>query len=140
MAIDVCYVDPRCDFLGSAEWRVDRGRQEAYRSDVYLSFVAIRSYVHYWLGFYVVMTQKLQNYFCGASPPGCWRKRANDARDWEIALAGRFTDWSAKLVEAVHQGNPPEDVVIQAMRVNDIVLAAISVEAFFETQTQTHTV
>ena len=47
--------------------------------------------------------------------------------------AARFTDWSAKLVEAVHQGNPPRDVVIQAIRINDIVLAGISVEAFFET-------
>jgi len=59
--------------------------------------------------------------------------RANDARDWEISLARRFTDWSAKLIEAVHQGNPPRDVVIQAIRVNDIVLASIGVEAFFET-------
>lgn len=59
--------------------------------------------------------------------------RANDARDWEITVAARFTDWSAKLVEAVHQGNPPRDVIIQAIRINDIVLAGISVEAFFET-------
>jgi hypothetical protein len=57
----------------------------------------------------------------------------NDARDWEISVARRFTDWSAKLVEAVRQGNPPLAAVIQAIRINDIVLATISVEAFFET-------
>jgi len=59
--------------------------------------------------------------------------RANDAREWEISVAMRFTDWSAKLVEAVRRGNPPLDIVIQAIRVNDIVLASISIEAFFET-------
>ena len=58
---------------------------------------------------------------------------ANDARDWEINVAMRFTDWSAKLVEAVKQGNPPLDIVIQAIRINDIVLASISIEAFTET-------
>ncbi len=67
-----------------------------------------------------------------------WKQRlaeslANDARDWDIAVAKRFADWSTKLVEAVDQGNPSRDVVIQAIRVNDIVLASISVEAFFET-------
>ena len=59
--------------------------------------------------------------------------RAKDARDWEVSVAKRFTHWSSKLVQAVHRGNPPQDVVIQAIRVNDIVLASISVEAFFET-------
>ena len=59
--------------------------------------------------------------------------RASDARDWEITVAVRFTDWSGKLVEAIHQGNPPFDAVIQAIRINDIVLASVSAEAFFET-------
>jgi len=59
--------------------------------------------------------------------------RANDAKNWEISVALRFTDWSAKLVAAVQQGNPPQDAVIQAIRINDIVLANISLEAMFET-------
>jgi len=59
--------------------------------------------------------------------------RANDAREWEISVAMRFTDWSAKLVAAVQQGNPPLDTVIQTIRINDIVLASISIEAFTET-------
>jgi neutral ceramidase len=59
--------------------------------------------------------------------------RANDAPDWEVSVAMRFCDWSANLVKAVQQGNPPLDTVIQAIRINDIVLASISIEAFFET-------
>lgn len=59
--------------------------------------------------------------------------RASDAREWEISVAMRFSDWSANLVQAVQQGNPPLDTVIQAIRIGDIVLASISVEAFFET-------
>lgn len=59
--------------------------------------------------------------------------RANDAREWEISVAMRYTEWSAKLVEAVQRGNPTLEVVIQAMRINDIVLASVSAEAFFET-------
>lgn len=59
--------------------------------------------------------------------------QANDAREWEISVATRFADWSAELVEAVRHGHPTCDVAIQAIRINDIVLAGISVEAFFET-------
>jgi hypothetical protein len=59
--------------------------------------------------------------------------QASDAREWEISVARRFSDWAGKLVAAVQQGNPPLDVVIQAIRINDIVLASISIEAFFET-------
>ena len=59
--------------------------------------------------------------------------RSSDARNWEISVAMRFTDWAEKLVEAVHRGNPPLDTLIQAIRINDIVLASASVEAFFQT-------
>lgn len=67
-----------------------------------------------------------------------WRRklahaRASDARNWEISVAMRFNDWAEKLVEAVDQGNPPLDTLIQAIRINDIVLASASVEAFFQT-------
>ena len=60
-------------------------------------------------------------------------RRANDARDWEINVALRFSDWADNLVAAVQQGNPPHESVIQALRINDIVLASVSVEAFFQT-------
>lgn len=60
-------------------------------------------------------------------------RRANDARDWEINVALRFSEWADNLVAAVQQGNPPHKAVIQAIRINDIVLASVSVEAFFQT-------
>jgi hypothetical protein len=59
--------------------------------------------------------------------------RSTDAQDWEISVALRFSDWADKLVAAVQQGNPPHEVVIQAIRINEIVLASVSVEAFFQT-------
>ena len=60
-------------------------------------------------------------------------RRANDARDWEINVALRFSDWADNVVAAVQQSNPPHESVIQAIRINDIVLASVSVEAFFQT-------
>ena len=59
--------------------------------------------------------------------------RASGARDWEISVALRFRDWASKLVAAVQQGNPSLEAVIQAIRVDDIVLASIGLEAFSET-------
>ena len=51
----------------------------------------------------------------------------------KISVATRFAYWADKLVVAVQQENPPLDAVIQAIRINDIVLASISLEAFFQT-------
>ena len=48
-------------------------------------------------------------------------------------MALRFSEWADNLVAAVKQGNPTHDAVIQAIRINDIVLASVSVEAFFQT-------
>ena len=67
-----------------------------------------------------------------------WQKkladaRASDAREWDISVAMRFEDWSARLVAAVQEGNPPQETVIQAIRINDIVLAGIGLETFTET-------
>jgi hypothetical protein len=57
----------------------------------------------------------------------------NRAQSWEIRVAARFAKWSRKLVEAVEDGHPTADLVLQAFRVNDIVFASLSVEAFYET-------
>lgn len=59
--------------------------------------------------------------------------RARGARDWEINVTTRFADWSDKLVEAIKTNRRTLDVGIQAIRINNIALATISVEAFFET-------
>ena len=60
-------------------------------------------------------------------------KQAGRAPTWEIRVAAKYTEWSKKLVEAVSDGNPTVDLVLQAMRVNDIVFTSLNVEAFFET-------
>ncbi len=70
------------------------------------------------------------------------REECHQARDkvvsqggevWEFLVTTRFADWSDRLVEAVESGVPSIDVVVQAVRINDIILAANSTEAFFET-------
>ena len=48
-------------------------------------------------------------------------------------MTTRFADWSDRLVAAVEAGGASIDVVVQAIRINDIVLAANSTETFFET-------
>lgn len=55
------------------------------------------------------------------------------AQTWEIRVAAKYADWSMKLVEAVEDGHPTADLMLQAIRVNDIMFAALNVEAFFET-------
>jgi hypothetical protein len=55
------------------------------------------------------------------------------AQTWEIRVAAKYTDWSRKLIEAVEDGHPTVDLVLQAVRVNNIVFSSLNVEAFFET-------
>jgi hypothetical protein len=60
-------------------------------------------------------------------------ERQKGAQDWEIRLAIKHVQWAEKLVEAVRAGNPTVDLVVQVIRVNDIAIAALSAEAFFQT-------
>lgn len=60
-------------------------------------------------------------------------RQAKRAQAWEIRVAAKYTEWSRKLIEAVQDGHPTADLVLQAMRVNDIVFTSLNVEAFFET-------
>ncbi len=55
------------------------------------------------------------------------------AQTWEVRVAAKYADWSRKLVEAVGDGHPTADLILQIIRVNDIVFAALNVEAFYET-------
>jgi hypothetical protein len=50
--------------------------------------------------------------------------------DRQIAVALRWADWAAKLVEAIQTNRRTLDMVIQVIRINDIVIAGLSVEAF----------
>ena len=67
-----------------------------------------------------------------------WRRlaeerRGGDALDWEIRAAQKYEHWAARLVAAVEDGRPAHELRVQAIRVNDIVLSALSMEVFFET-------
>jgi len=61
-----------------------------------------------------------------------------DALDWEIRSAKKYELWATKLVAAVEDGHPTHDLHIQAIRVNDVVIAAMDMEVFFETGLEIH--
>ena len=54
--------------------------------------------------------------------------RREDER--QIAVGIRWVDWSEKLLDAIKTGRRTLEMNIQVIRVNDIVLAGLSVEAF----------
>ena len=60
-------------------------------------------------------------------------RAAGGALDWEIRAAKKYEHWATKLVAAVEDGHPTHDLHIQAIRVNDVVIAAMDMEVFFET-------
>ncbi len=61
---------------------------------------------------------------------------ARGAGHWDLNYSLRFVDWSRRLLAAVQQGHPVLDVVVQAIRINEIAVCGISVESFFETGLQ----
>ena len=60
-------------------------------------------------------------------------RRTKGAQPWEMRVAAHFSHWTDRLVEAVRDGHPTLDLVLQAVRINDVVLASLNMEAFFET-------
>lgn len=60
-------------------------------------------------------------------------RRAGDAQEWQIRSAEKYMLWSRILVNAVKQGYATCDLDAQVIRVNDIVIAGLSAEPFFET-------
>jgi neutral ceramidase len=67
-----------------------------------------------------------------------WRRTreeraAGGALDWEIRAAKKYEHWATKLVAAVEDGQPTHDLHVQAIRVNDVVIAGMDMEVFFET-------
>ena len=56
-----------------------------------------------------------------------------DAQEWEIRVAEKYELWSRVLVDAVKHGHPTCNLSIQAIRVNDLVIAGMNVEVFYET-------
>jgi hypothetical protein len=60
-------------------------------------------------------------------------RRTKGAQPWEMRVAAHFANWADGLVQAIRAGHPTLDLMLQAIRINDIVLATLNVEAFFET-------
>ena len=59
--------------------------------------------------------------------------RHADALEWEVRVAEKQEDWAELLVEATEREHPTCDLFLQAIRVNDIVIAGVNAELFFET-------
>ena len=59
--------------------------------------------------------------------------REQRAPTQDISVARRWAQWSERLVEAVRDGRTTSEIIIQAVRINDIALLALSVEPFYET-------
>jgi hypothetical protein len=69
---------------------------------------------------------------------GTWRAAVEDGRagrtqEWELRVAVKMEAWARRLVDAVQARGASFDLRLQAIRVGDIVLAGMNVEAFFET-------
>lgn len=60
-------------------------------------------------------------------------RRKHDAQEWERRVAEKYEDWARLLVEAAEQAEPTCDLFLLAIRVNDIVIAGLNAELFYET-------
>ncbi len=56
-----------------------------------------------------------------------------DPQSWELRAAQKYEHWARGLVAAVEDGHPTCELRVQVLRVNDVVIAAMNVETFFET-------
>jgi neutral ceramidase len=55
------------------------------------------------------------------------------APDWEVRVAAKRKRWSQDLVAAVERGHAQFELKISVVRVNEVVIAGMNVETFFET-------
>ena len=59
-------------------------------------------------------------------------RRAGDAQEWELRVAEKEEDWARLLVEATAHEHPTCDLLLQAIRVGDVVISGMDAELFFE--------
>ena len=59
--------------------------------------------------------------------------RAGRTLDWELRVAVKMEAWAKRLFAAVEAGGATFDLGLHAIRVNDIMIAGMNVETFFET-------
>jgi hypothetical protein len=57
----------------------------------------------------------------------------NGAQEWQVRFAEQHVRWGRVLVQAIEHGHPTCELNLQVLRVNDIVLAGVNAELFFET-------
>ena len=74
----------------------------------------------------------------GAGERRAWEAAVEDGRagrtlDWELRVAVKMEAWAKRLLAAVEAGGATFDLGLHAIRVNDIVIAGMNVETFFET-------
>jgi hypothetical protein len=67
-----------------------------------------------------------------------WQARVEDGQaartqEWELRVAVKMEAWARRLVAAIEAGGATFDLELHAIRVNDIVIAGMNVETFFET-------
>ncbi len=67
-----------------------------------------------------------------------WRKEvqeriARNALTWEIRIARATHAWTVATLKRLKDPNPTCDFIAQALRIGDVVLVGLGVEAFFET-------
>ena len=60
-------------------------------------------------------------------------RRGGGAQEWEVRVAEKYEDWARLLVEAARLGHATCDLFLQAIRVDDILIAGMNAELFFET-------
>ena len=60
-------------------------------------------------------------------------RRAGDAQEWKVRVAEKYEDWARLLLEAAGRGEATCDLFLQAIRVDDVIIAGMNAELFFET-------
>ena len=61
------------------------------------------------------------------------RLRADGAAEWEVRVAAKRRRWSRDLAAAARRGEAKFELKLTVLRVNEIVIAGMNVETFFET-------
>mgnify|MGYP006160075351 CR=1 FL=1 len=50
-------------------------------------------------------------------------RRAGNAQEWEVRVAEKYEDWARLLLDTAHRGEAACDLFLQAIRVDDILIA-----------------
>jgi len=59
--------------------------------------------------------------------------QADGAAEWEVRVAAKRRRWSHDLVAASRRGDAQFELKLAVLRVNEVVIAGMNVETFFET-------